>query len=137
MATTVQRGRLQTVAATPPGGEASRTPLASLGDANFQKRGLTFGKVQHGEDVGSMDAQWVTIKTSSTKNEYEIPHTLGHPAGFCTLMHSENRVSTSSTYVAAARNRDLWTATTCRVYITNPTGSMDNGELTFLVGGHR
>lgn len=137
MATVTQRGRLQTVAATPPGGEASRTPIASLGDSNFQNRGLTFGKVQHGEDAGMHDAQWVTIKTSASKSDYDIPHTLGHPAGFCHLMNAENRVTTTSTYAASAINRDSWTATTCRVHVERLTGSMDHGELTFLVGGHR
>lgn len=109
----------------------------ALGDPNLRTGGVTFGKVQHGERVGKMDAVYSTIKTRATANEYEVPHTLGHIPGFCLLVSSENRQSPLTKYQVGAIRRDEWTGTTCRVDVTQTGGSMDGGELTFLVGGER
>ena len=114
-----------------------RAVSQALGDANVKTAGLTFGKVQHGEMAGKTDAQYATIKTKAGTNEYEVPHTLGHAPGFCMLVSTENRQTPTSKYVATAVRRDEWTGTTCRVDVDKVSGSMDGGELTFLVGGER
>lgn len=127
-------GRSQTI----PGLEEQVRQLVNkaLSDANVKDGGLTFGKVQHGESAGKMDACYSTIKTVTGTAEYEVPHTLGHIPGFCLLMHSENRVTTSQ-YSVAASSRDKWSSTTCRVNVRVEAGSLDGGELTFMVGGSR
>jgi hypothetical protein len=129
------KGRVPSTAVD-PGGAAALTQ--SLGDSNLKLGGITFGKVQHGERAGKTDARYATIKTKAGQSEYEVPHTLGHAAGFCMLVGSENRQSPASKYIATNLRRDLWTATTCRVDVAlQGAGSMDGGELTFLVGGER
>lgn len=110
----------------------------ALADANIKDHGLTFGKVQHGESAGKLDACYSTIVTSIAKGaEYEVPHTLGHVPGFCMLLHSENRITTNSQYSATSIKRDLWSETTCRVNVAAVAGSLDGGELTFMIGGSR
>lgn len=110
----------------------------ALGDPNLKVGGVTFGKVQHGERAGKLGAVYSTIKIKSGQSEYEVPHTLGHEPGFCILWGSENRQSPGSIYAISWVRRDEWTATTCRVNVAlQGAGSMDGGELTFLVGGER
>lgn len=119
-----------------PSGADQRSNIdGSLGDANMQPRGIGFGKVTHGGDAGMHDAEYRTFGTSQAKGQvYEVQHSLGHKPGFAILVKAENLVTPTSHYMVNAYEYDKWNETTVRVHVYT-TGSLDNAQLTLLIGG--
>lgn len=128
------RGRSQSIGSSPD--DLREGVMGKLGDTNMQRRGLSFGKIAHGEDAGKMDAEYRTINTSvALGNVYRVEHTLGHVPGFVNLWKSKNTLTPASHYSVIGWNESKWTSTTAWVRVEATKGSLDGGELTLMIGG--
>lgn len=126
-------GRHVAVGASPD--DLRRAVNGALGDANVAQRGLTFGKVAHGEDAGRLDAVYAKIVLKAGVQEYTVPHTLGHVPGFVKLWASRNTTTPASHYDVIGWQHEKWTASSIRVRVRVSEGNLAGGEITLMIGG--
>jgi hypothetical protein len=114
-------------------------PLA-LGDANMQDRGLGFGVLKHGNDVGKNNAKWSEVAlpagiAAGSEIEIDVPHSLGATPSFCKLYEWENTTTPGTHLAARPVSKSKWTGSTCRVAVHIIAGTSTDCTARFMVGG--
>ena len=110
---------------------------AQSGDATVVQRGLTFGKLVHGGDVGKFKAQYAKVSGQGGVSAYRVPHTLGVVPAFCLLVACDNPSSPGTIITAGPGSYDKWTGTECRVNVVAHVGNVAGATMWFMIGGER
>ncbi len=128
----MQRGRTDSLGAS---ADDLRESLGKLGDGNMQKRGLSWGRLEHGNDAGSQDAVYSKVTLVAGRDVYEVRHTLGHVPGFIRLIDSENTITQASHYSVIPWDKRRWTENTAFVRVYAMVGNLAGGSITLHIGG--
>lgn len=116
--------------------EGSRGALSrGVGDQNVQKRGLSFGVVAGGNDVGRMDAVYSRVNLQAGKTVYDVGHSLRRVPGFVLLWRSENPRTPRSHYSVIPWERSKWSHSSIRIDVHTIVGDAAGGELVLMIGG--
>ena len=131
---TQHRGRQPSVVA---GLDPLRAAAASQGgNATMQPRGLSFGRMANGGDVGQFASQYRKV-AGTAATTYNIPHNLGFIPAFCILIGCQEPFGTPTVLTANWFEWEKWTASEIRMRVRAEVGNVQGSTMWFLIGGER
>lgn len=113
-----------------------RGKVTALGDSNMQRGGIGLGRVEHGQAVGAMDAEYVEFALTTGVADYTVNHTRGVIPGL--VERVEHTSPGGAVYVVNPIDKQKWTFSTVRVRVTAVAGAITTGDRILLrIGGSK